>query len=75
MQELKTVKQLREFLSNFSDDCMVGINVSNIVHEIEGYGWVYGNGGDYDVKDMTVEQLMLGATELHLEVDCTHEHI
>lgn len=73
MKELKTVKQLREFLSNFRDDCEVGINISGTVHEIEGYGWVYGNGGDCDVKGMTVEQSMLGATELNLEVNCTHE--
>lgn len=73
MQELRTVKQLRDFLSNFSDECKIGINIDGTVHDIEGYGWMYGNGGDYDMSGITVEQDMLGATELHLEVNCTHE--
>lgn len=71
MVELKTVKQVKDFLSNFNDDCEVKINVNGTVHNIEGYGWI--DGGDCDVKGMTVEQSMLGATELHLEVNCTSE--
>lgn len=73
MQELKTVRQLKTFLSNFRDECKVSININGTEHDIEGYGWVYGNGGDYDMSDITVEQAMLGATELHLEVNCTSE--
>lgn len=73
MVELKTVKQVKDFLSNFNDDCKVKVNINNTVYEIDEYGWVYGDGGDYDTSGLTIEQNMAGATELYLEVNCTHE--
>lgn len=73
MVKLKTVKQVKDFLSNFNDNCEVKINVNGTVHNIEGYGWIYGDGGDCDMSGITIEQRMAGANELHLEVNCTHE--
>jgi len=73
MVGLKTVKQVKDFLSNFNDDCKVKINVNGTLHNIEEYGWIYGDGGDCDMSGITIEQRMAGATKLILEVNCTHE--
>lgn len=68
MVELRTVKQFREFLKDFSDDCRVMVNVNGIPMEISDYGW--------DAADDTpgfVESSMRKATMLDLYVEPNHE--
>lgn len=72
MKELKTVGQLKEFLSNFRDDCGVMINIGGMEHEIEGYGWYDGVGADTD-EHSSVEYGMHQADVLDLEVNCKPE--
>ncbi len=69
MVELRTVKQLREFLENFSDDCEVKVNIDGIPTGIAEYGWS-DNGGD---SCDPVEVSMRKATMLDLYVEPNHE--
>ena len=65
MKELLTVKQVKEFLDNFDDNCKVMINVDGIPMPIQDYGW---SGNDDDREDS-----MKQATSLSLYPVPTHE--
>lgn len=67
MVELRTVKQFREFLENFSDDCEVKVNIDGIPTGISEYGWDSGDNCD------PVELSMKKATVLDLYVEPNHE--
>ena len=69
MVELRTVKQFREFLENFSDDCEVKVNIDGIPMGIAEYGW----SDKYGDSNVTVEQSMKQATMLDLYVEPNHE--
>ena len=71
MQELRTVKQLKEFLGNFSDDCKVMINIDGLPMPIAEYGWS-DDCGDREEAE-TVECSMKRATMLDLYVQPDHE--
>lgn len=71
MKELLTVKQVKEFLDNFDDNCKVMINVDGIPMPIQEYGW---SGNDNDREDYTsVEYSMKRATSLSLYPVPSHE--
>ncbi len=71
MKELLTVKQVKEFLDNFDDNCKVMINVDGIPMPIQEYGW---SGDGDDREDSTsVEYSMKQATSLSLYPVPTHE--
>ena len=67
MVELRTVKQVREFLGNFSDDCEVKVNIDGLPREISEYGW------DSPDSNDSVEVSMKKAAELDLYVQPNHE--
>ena len=69
MVELRTVKQFREFLENFSDDCEVKVNIDGIPMGIVEYGWR----DNYGDSNVTVEESMKQATMLDLYVEPNHE--
>jgi len=71
MKELKTVKQLKEFLEDFSDDCKVYVVVDALQHPIVEYGW---SSGGEDEPGTSVEVSMKLATELDLFISNEREH-
>lgn len=64
MIELRTVKQLKEFLEFFNDDCELGIIVNGLKSQIDDYSWSDGS-GDSSACTVSVEQSMYRATELN----------
>ena len=71
MKELLTVKQVREFLDLFDDDCKVMINVDGLPMPIAEYGWS-DEGGDR-AESVSVEYSMKQATTLSLYPQPSHE--
>ena len=71
MKELSTVKQLKEFLDGFSDNCEVNIVINGLPHKIAEYGW---SSGGEEEPGTSVELSMRHATELDFFVEKTSEN-